>query len=128
MVVGDGRPARRLAAALAGEIGIDPAEVPFASSTAGAYAVATGPLLVRSAEDAAERAPGWRRSRAAVVVVDAAVTGSERSWATHLIAALRPTGRVGGGRLHLQDRGHQPPGPRPWAVSTPWPSRTSTPP
>ena len=44
-----------------------------------------------TAEDAAELAPGWRRSRPAVVVVDAAVTGSPRSWATHLIASLRPT-------------------------------------
>lgn len=91
VVVGDGVPARRLAAALAGEIGTDPAVVPFASRDTQAHVVATGPLLVRSAEDAAERAPGWRRSRPAVVVVDASVTGADRSWATHLIAALRPT-------------------------------------
>ncbi len=51
----------------------------------------TGRLLVRSAEDAAELAPGWRRLGPAVVVIDAPVTGPERSWATHLIAALRPT-------------------------------------
>ena len=91
VVVGAGAPARRLAAALAGEIGIDPTEVPFASRDGGASALVTGRLLVRSAEDAAELAPGWRRSRPAVVVVDAAVTGSPRSWATHLIASLRPT-------------------------------------
>jgi hypothetical protein len=91
VVVGAGAPARRLGAALADEIGIDPARVPLASLDPGAYALATGPLLVRSAEDAAERAPGWRRSEAAVVVVEAAVTNGERSWATHLIAALRPT-------------------------------------
>lgn len=91
VVVGAGSAARRLAAALATEIGIDAAEVPFASRHDGAHAVVTGKLLVRSAEDAAELAPGWRRSQAAVVVVDAAVTGSARSWATHLIAALRPT-------------------------------------
>jgi hypothetical protein len=92
VVVGDGVAARRLGCALAGEIGADPAEVAFASRDTHAHVVATGPLLVRSAEEAAERAPGWRRSGAAVVVVDAGVNGSERSWATHLIAALRPTG------------------------------------
>ena len=91
VVVGDGVPARRLAAALAGDMGTDPAGVPFASLDTQAHMVATGPLLVRSAEDAGERAPGWRRSQAAVVVVDASMTGADRSWATHLIAALRPT-------------------------------------
>ena len=91
VVVGAGAPARRLGAALADEIGINPAEVPLASLDAGAYALATGTLLLRSAEDAAERAPGWRRSRAVVVVVDAAVAGGQRSWATHLIASLSPT-------------------------------------
>jgi hypothetical protein len=91
VVVGDGTPARRLAAALAGEMGTDPAVVPFASLDTQAHMVATGPLLVRSAEDAAERGPGWRRSQPAVVVVDASVTGTDRSWATHLISALRPT-------------------------------------
>jgi hypothetical protein len=91
VVVGAGSPARRLAAALAGEVGTDPTEVPFCSRDGGASALVTGRLLVRSAEDAAELAPGWRRSRPAVVVVDAAVTGSPRSWATHLIASLRPT-------------------------------------
>jgi hypothetical protein len=91
VVVGAGAPARRLAAAVAGEMGVDPVEVPFASRDAGAYAVVTGKLLVRSAEEAAELAPGWRRSKPAVVVVDAAVTGGERSWASHVIASLRPT-------------------------------------
>jgi hypothetical protein len=91
VVVGDGTPARRLAAALAGEMGTDPAVVPFASLDTQAHMVATGPLLVRSAEDAAVRGPGWRRSQPAVVVVDASVTGTDRSWATHLISALRPT-------------------------------------
>ena len=91
VVVGSGTQARRLGAALAGEMGVDPALVPYASRHPDAYAVATGPLLVRSATEAAERAPGWRRSEAAVVVVDAAVHGAERTWATHLIGALRPT-------------------------------------
>jgi hypothetical protein len=91
VVVGAGPVARRLGAAVAGEMGVDPALVPYASRHGDAYAVATGPLLVRCAEDAAERAPGWRRSEPAVVVVDAAVAGSDRAWAGHLIAALRPT-------------------------------------
>jgi hypothetical protein len=91
VVVGSGAPARRLGAALADEMGIDPARIPLASLDPGAYALATGTLLLRSADDAAERAPGWRRSEAALVVVDAGVTTRERSWAAHLIAALRPT-------------------------------------
>jgi hypothetical protein len=91
VVVGPGTAARRLGAALAAEMGIDPALVPYASRHRDAYAVATGPLLVRSAEEAAERAPGWRRSEPSVVVVDQAVTGAERTWAGHVIAALRPT-------------------------------------
>ena len=91
VVVGDGVAARRLGAALADEMGIDPAEVPFASRHHDAHAVATGALLVRSAEEAAERAPGWRRARPAVVVVDASMIGHDRLWATDLIAALRPT-------------------------------------
>jgi hypothetical protein len=91
VVVGDGDPARRLAAALADEMGIDPTAVPLASLDRQAHVHATGRLLVRSAEDAAELAPGWRRSTPAVVVVDACVSGPHRSWATHLIASLRPT-------------------------------------
>ena len=91
VVVGDGAPARRLAAALADEMGIDPTAVPLASLDRQAHVHATGRLLVRSAEDAAELAPGWRRSAPAVVVVDACVSGPQRSWATHLIASLRPT-------------------------------------
>jgi hypothetical protein len=90
-VVGAGTPARRLAASLAAEIGIDPAELPFASLDSGAYSVATGALLVRSAQHAAEHAPGWRRSRAAIVVVDACVTDGPRPWASYLVASLRPT-------------------------------------
>lgn len=91
VVVGEGASARRLAAALADEIGGDSTAVPFASCQAGAHVFATGKLLVRSAEDAAELAPVWRREHAAVVVVDSAVTSVERSWANHMIAALRPT-------------------------------------
>jgi hypothetical protein len=91
VVVGPGGPARRLAAALAGEMGVDPAGIPLASLDAGAYSFVTGPLLVRSADEGAERASGWRRSNPAVVVVDACVTGPHRSWASHVIGALRPT-------------------------------------
>jgi len=91
VVVGPCTGARRLAAAVAAEIDIDPVAVPYASRDAGAFAVVTGTLLVRSVEDATERAPGWRRSQPAVVVVDAPVTTGERTWAGHVIAALRPT-------------------------------------
>jgi hypothetical protein len=91
VVVGPGGPARRLAAALAGDMGVDPAGIPLASLDAGAYSFVTGALLVRSADEGAERAPGWRRSNPAVVVVDACVTGPHRSWASHVIGALRPT-------------------------------------
>jgi len=89
-VVGAGASARRLAAGLAGEMGIDPVAVPFASRDAGAFVHATGKLLVRSPEDAGERAPDWRRSRPAIVAVDAPVTTTERSWAASMIASLQP--------------------------------------
>jgi len=91
VVVGPGAVARRLAGALADEMGSDPTAVAYASCRPDAYAVATGSLLVRSAEEAAERAPGWRRGRPAVVAVDVALTDPGRAWAAHLIAALRPT-------------------------------------
>jgi hypothetical protein len=91
VVVGAGAPARRLGAALADEIGINPTEVVLASLDPGAYALATGTFLLRSAEQAAARAQGWRCSRAAVVVVDASMTDGDRSWASHLITTLRPT-------------------------------------
>jgi hypothetical protein len=91
VVTGTGARARRLAAVLSGEIGGDPAEVPFASLDADAHSLMTVKFLVRSAEDAAELAPGWRRSEPAVVVVDAPVTGRHRSWATSVIASLHPT-------------------------------------
>ncbi len=90
VVAGAGEWARELAAAVAPEIGADPAEVPFASLDPQARTVVADNLLVRSTEIAAELAPGWRRSRAAVVVVDAPMT-ARPSWATHLITALRPT-------------------------------------
>jgi hypothetical protein len=91
VVVGGGASVRRLAAGLAGELGIDPVAVPFASRDAGAFVHATGKLLVRSPEDAGERAPGWRRSRPAIVAVEAPVTTTERSWAAGLIASLQPS-------------------------------------
>ncbi|HTT87324.1 MAG TPA: hypothetical protein VMF60_08155 [Acidimicrobiales bacterium] len=90
-VVGTAAEARRLGASLACELGVDPAAVPLASRHSGAHGLVSGPLLVRSSEEAAELAPGWRRSQPAVVVVDAPVAGAERSWAAHVIAALRPT-------------------------------------
>ena len=81
MVVGAARRARELATAMAMEIGADPADVPFASLDPRAEAVVPGRLLVRSAEEAAELAPGWRRSHPAVVVVDAPLSSVQRSWA-----------------------------------------------
>ena len=115
-------------AALADEMGIDPARIPLASLDAGAYALATGPLLLRSAEDAAERAPGWRRSEAAVVVVDAGVT--EPGAVVGRPPDRRPAShrRVGSGRLHLQDRGHRRLGRGPRRSRRPGPREHSTPP
>jgi len=46
---------------------------------------------VRSTEEAAERAPGWRRSSVAVVAVDAPIAGTATTWARHVIDMLRPT-------------------------------------
>jgi hypothetical protein len=91
VVVGAAAPSRRLGATLADEMGVDPAAVPFASRHAGALDLVAGPLLLRRSEDAAEMAPGWRRSRAAVVVVDAPLSGADRFWARAMITALRPT-------------------------------------
>ncbi len=91
VVVGAGTPARRLATALAAEIGVDPATVPYASRHADACAEAAGTLLLRSADEAADLAAGRRGSEAAVVVLDAPLTSTERTWAGDLIAALRPT-------------------------------------
>jgi hypothetical protein len=91
VVAGAGAQARELAGAAAVEMGSDPAEVAVASLDPRAEGVVPGQACVRSAEEAAELAPGWRRSRAAVVVVDAPVTDTHRSWATHVITSLRPT-------------------------------------
>jgi len=92
VVVGAGPRARALAEVLSTEVGSDPAEVPYASIDTTAASAGHDRLLVGTAEDAAELAPGWRRGRVAVVAVDAALSGNHRSWAAHLIAALRPTG------------------------------------
>jgi len=92
VVVGAGLRARELAGAVAVEVGGDPAEVPVASLDPQADTVVPGPLLVRSADEAAELAPGWRRNQtAAVVVVDAPLAGGHLSWAAHVISSLRPT-------------------------------------
>ncbi|HEY7948435.1 MAG TPA: hypothetical protein VID75_12230, partial [Acidimicrobiales bacterium] len=47
--------------------------------------------IVETAAEAAEGAPGWRRSQPAVVAVDAPVESTDRAWARHLIASLLPT-------------------------------------
>jgi len=92
VVVGERSRARELAAAVAVEVGADPAALPFASLEPEADVLVPSALLVRSADEAAELAPGWRRSpTAAVVVVDAPLNGGQLAWATHVIAALRPT-------------------------------------
>ena len=91
VVVGDVSSARELAHTIAGEIGADSGGVPLASLDPEAEALVGDRLVVRSAEDAAELAPGWRRSQAAIVVVDVPLAGTQGSWAAHLISALRPT-------------------------------------
>ena len=92
VVVGQGAQARHLALSLASEMGGDPAAVAYCSLHPEVAGPAGAPVpVVCSMEEAAELAPGWRRAGAAVVVVDCAVTASERSWADGLIGALRPT-------------------------------------
>ncbi|HVC71488.1 MAG TPA: hypothetical protein VNC61_14635 [Acidimicrobiales bacterium] len=91
VVVGAGDEARRVAATVAGETGIDLRGVAFASPDAHSLASAGSGRLLRTAVEAAEHSPSWRRGGPALVVVDAPVTGGERSWADHLIGALRPT-------------------------------------
>jgi len=91
VVAGPRAEAQRLAAAVAIEVGADPGDVPVASLDPEAQVAAGERLVVRAAEEAGELAPGWRRSKVAVVAVDAPLAGPNRPWALHLIAALRPT-------------------------------------
>jgi hypothetical protein len=91
VVVGPATEGRRLAAALAGALGTDPASVPLVSLEAHPYSIVASTRLVRSAEEAAQLAPGWRRSQPAIVVVEAPVTGRNRAWAARLITSLRAT-------------------------------------
>ncbi|HTZ09375.1 MAG TPA: hypothetical protein VMB72_09900 [Acidimicrobiales bacterium] len=91
VVAGPRSRAQALAAALAIEVGADPGDVPVASLDPEAGTAAGDRLVVRGAEEAGELAPGWRRSKVAVVAVDAPLAGTHRPWALHLIAALRPT-------------------------------------
>ncbi|HYA67304.1 MAG TPA: hypothetical protein VED63_01105 [Acidimicrobiales bacterium] len=91
VVAGAGLRSRGLAEALAFEIGADPADVAFATLAPDTEEPAGRRLVIRTAEEAGELAPGWRRSGVAMVAVDVALTAGHRSWAAHLIAALRPT-------------------------------------
>jgi hypothetical protein len=90
VVVGAADEARYLARAVAVEIGTDPDDVALASLDADRGTVAAD-RLVRTAVEGAERAPGWRRSQPAVVVVEVPLTSEARPWARHVIASLRPT-------------------------------------
>ena len=118
VVSGAGGSARALAAAVAADIGVDPAEVPFASLDPEAHTVMTHSRLVRSTEEAGESAPGWRRSQVAVVVVDAPVT-ARLSWAAHMITTLRPTAVWGIVDATSKDEDIAS-GPRRSAESMPW--------
>ncbi len=94
VVVGSGRRAAAEATRIAGEVGADPAGVAFACERRPVWP-APEELVIHSAEDAMELAPGHRRGRIGVVAVDVPVGSSSTSWARHVIHALRPTLVVG---------------------------------
>ncbi len=52
-------------------------------------------MIVRSVEDAQELAPGHRRGRVGIIVVDSAVGSVGTAWAASIIHAVRPTLVVG---------------------------------
>ena len=89
VVIGPGRRASAEAARIAGEIGTDPAGVAFATERR-PMRPTPEELLIHSADDALELAPGHRRGRVGMVAVDAAV-GTPAAWARHVVDALRPT-------------------------------------
>jgi hypothetical protein len=87
-VVGDHDAAWPVASELADEIGA-PA-VAFAALGAGGRHL-NSELVARSAGEAAEKAPGWRRSAVAVVCVDAPVDLQSLQWSGSVLHAVRPT-------------------------------------
>jgi len=91
VVVGAGARARRVAAALANTLGTDPDTIPFATPDAATARKIPASARVRSAQDAAERAPSWRLGRIGVCAVDAPVGGKHNFWARHVIASARPS-------------------------------------
>ncbi len=110
VIAGAGPRAHSLASGLAAQVGSDPSETAIATpSPAIARRVPSG-LSLRGSEEAAERAPGWRRSRVAMVALDAALDG-DLTWARHVLAALRPTAVWG-----LVDAWAKPDDIRSWAV------------
>ena len=92
-VVGSGARAWRLAASIADELDIDPTTIAHASiaPTSELAGPPPGGTVVRSAREAAIMAPTWRGPRVALVSVDAPLTGGHRTWARHVLTALRPT-------------------------------------
>lgn len=94
VVVGPGRRAAAEATRIASEVGADPAGVAFACERRPVWPT-TEELVIHSAEDAMELAPGHRRGRIGVVAVDTPVGASSTVWARHIIHALRPTLVVG---------------------------------
>ena len=94
VVVGPGRRALDEATRIAAEVGTDPASVAFACERRAVWPT-TEELLIHSAEDAMEMAPGHRRGRVGVVAVNVPVGASSTAWARHVIHALRPTLGVG---------------------------------
>ncbi len=90
-VVGDAEAAVRLAGEIANEIGLDPNEVPVASPVPLRRRVPAR-RVIRGADGAAERAPGWkRRPHPTVVAIVAPMASPYRGWARHLLGSLDPT-------------------------------------
>ncbi len=89
-IVGDLDDARCLAAKLAIDRGVDPAEVVIAAP-AGEQEDVPAWMLIPSDEVAAKRRPRWKgKQEVTIVAVSAPLTGLDRTWARTVLEALQP--------------------------------------
>ncbi|MGH9082843.1 MAG: hypothetical protein ACRDWN_05815, partial [Acidimicrobiales bacterium] len=89
-IVGDARLVRPTARAVALAVGCPPDEVAVAAPAGGA-GHPTPAYRVRTADQAASMANGWRRDRVGVVAVYAPPLGSDQQWTRQVLRALRPS-------------------------------------
>ncbi len=89
-VVGESRLSRPVARAVANELGIPSDDVAVAS-TSGFTAAERPGMRVRTPEEAAAQAAGWRRDRVGVVCVYSPPLGADQRWTRSMIGAVRPS-------------------------------------